>query len=68
MKNILIRDVTQEECSWLDRDYKKGEVVYEYYGYTYGCIGRGVAFTETSNETPFFELPRNSVKEVKEIE
>lgn len=58
----LTRDVTKKECPWLDRDFKKGEVVFEYLDYTYGVIGPdGRAFTEVIGETPFFELPNDSV-------
>ncbi len=58
----LTRDVTQEECPWLGRDFKKGETVFEYLQYTYGCISpSGKAFTEVFDETPFFELPIDSV-------
>ena len=59
---ILIRDVIQEECPWLDRDYKKGDYVYEYSGHTYGCIANGIACCEVEGETPFFELPEDALK------
>jgi len=58
----LNRDVTKEECFWLDRDFKKGEKVYEYTGHTYGCIqGSGTACSLVPGETPFFELPTESI-------
>jgi hypothetical protein len=58
----LIRDVTKKECDWLDRTFKKGEVVYEYRGCVYGCISyKGNAFTLEQDRTPFFELPNDSV-------
>jgi hypothetical protein len=60
----LTRDVTQKECTWLDRTFKKGEVVYKYYGCTYGAC-RDEAYTLEDNILPFFELPDDSVKEVK---
>ena len=54
----LIRDVLQSECSWLARDYTKGEELFQYYGATYGCITPdGVAVTEQPDQTPFFEMP-----------
>lgn len=59
----LERDVTTEECSWLKRDYKKGEVVYRYTGATYGCIGSGVPVTEQEGVEPFFEIPADAVGE-----
>ena len=61
----LKRDVTREECDWLDRDFKKGEEVYLFYGATYGCIsGDGKACTlSASGETPFFEIPNDAIEE-----
>jgi len=60
---VLTRDVTREECRWLDRTFKEGEKVYEYTDYTYGCISRkGLAFTLEKDITPFFELPKDAVK------
>lgn len=57
-RRVLKRDVTVEECRWLDRTYKAGETVYLYSGATYGVIGpNGTAVTEVVDETPFFELP-----------
>jgi hypothetical protein len=59
----LTRNVTKKECVWLDRTFKKGEIVYEYFGCTYGCISwKGRAFTKEENETPFFELPNDAVE------
>lgn len=64
-KYKLTRDVTIEECHWLDRDFKEGEFVYEYTYHTYGCISPdGIACSEIEKETPFFELPKNSITEV----
>lgn len=61
----LKRDVTRKKFGWLTRDYKKGEVVYEYNGCTYGCIGSGgKAFSEKPNTAPFFELDLNCVAEL----
>jgi len=58
----LTRDVTQEECPWLDRTFKEGEEVFKYTGYTYGCVtGSGIACTLVENETPFFELPMSAL-------
>jgi hypothetical protein len=70
MKYKLVRDVTQKECDWLDRNYKKDEIVYEYPECTYGCISHnGVACIEKpySNieHEPFFELPINALRKIK---
>lgn len=60
---ILTRDIPKKECNWLDRNYKKGEIVFEYTGYTYGCISNtGKAFSDNYDLEPFFELPNNAVK------
>ena len=58
---ILSRDVTIEECGWLDKDMKKGEVVFFYSGYTYGCINEGTAVTKEDGVLPFFELPDDAL-------
>jgi hypothetical protein len=59
---VLNRDVTQQECPWLDRDLKTGEQVWTYEMFTYGCIQpSGVAVTFKVAETPFFEVPRDAV-------
>lgn len=58
----LIRPVTQRECSWLERAYETGEIVYRYYGDTYRCIGKnGSAFCQVIDSVPFFELPDSAV-------
>ena len=60
----LIRDVTPEECPWLSRTFKKGEVVFEYLGYTYGVVGpTGKPYSEINGETPFFELPNTAFEQ-----
>lgn len=60
-----IRDVTKTECPWLDEDIKKGQEVFRYKNYTYGCISpSGIAVTIMDGVEPFFELPREAVKEI----
>jgi len=62
---ILSRDITTIECGWLDRDFKKGEVIYRYTGPTYGCIGpNGTACTLEYGETPFFEIPLDAIDHI----
>ena len=59
----LVRDVTTDECPWLDRDFLVGEVVYPYHGNTYGCITfNGVAVTEVPDKTPFLEIPEDALE------
>lgn len=64
---MLTRDVTMKECDWLERDYKKGKLLYLYSGHTYGCIDSGVACTEIRGRTPFFEIPLGSYKLMEKI-
>ena len=65
MKYILNRDVTTDECPWLEETIAKGMPVTRYTGPTYGCIdvynGVAVTMSEVSNETPFFELPYSAL-------
>jgi hypothetical protein len=61
-RGVLNRKVTKDECSWLEQDLQKGKEVYKYDNYTYGCIGSsGIAVSDKAGETPFYEVPRNSV-------
>jgi len=65
MKLKLLRRVTTEECFWLGRDFEKGEEVFEYRDYTYGCItGNGIACCLKEGEDPFFELPLNALERI----
>ena len=68
MRLILVRDVSVNECPWLERPFKKGEVVFFYDRPTYGCISeKGVAVTEVENKTPFFELPMSALAEDRDL-
>lgn len=59
------RDVTQNECSWLEKDFKKGTIVYEYCGATYGCVGAGgIPVTFAPGQTPFSEIPASALSEI----
>jgi hypothetical protein len=60
----LTRDVTKDECSWLDRTFAAGEIVHKFNGGTYGCIGAGIACS-IDGGTPFFELPRDALQLVE---
>lgn len=63
MQLYLTRDVTPEECEWLDETIKSGSTVYRFYGATYGCIGSGVAVTfNEDGHNPFFEIPRDALE------
>jgi len=58
----VIEDIPKRRnCS--GRDLKKGEILYEYTKYTYGCISpTGIAATFKPGKEPFFEVPRIHVK------
>jgi len=59
---FLTRDILIEECPWLDRKYKQGEIVYAYTKITNNLIGKnGFAFTLEPDTLPFFELPQNAI-------
>jgi len=65
---IIIRQVTKDECNWLDKIFDEGEIVYLYTGATYKCIGdSGLAFALTANKGPFFQLPKNAVAPAYEL-
>jgi hypothetical protein len=60
----LTRNVTLNECDWLDRDYKKGEIVFEYPLYTTSIGRKGIACSEKDSESPVFELPEDALIEI----
>lgn len=61
---VLTRDLTQQECPWLDHDLPAGTRFWTYEGHTYGCVTpKGVAVTAKLAESPFFEVPLNAVRE-----
>lgn len=64
MQLYLTREVTIEECDWLDKNIKSGTIVYKFYGTTYGCVGSsGMAVTfSKEGDNPFFELPYDSLQ------
>jgi hypothetical protein len=64
MKFRLTRTVTRKECPWLDRTFRKGTIVFRFYGCTYGSIGpEGIAVTEDpEGKLPFTELPNDALE------
>lgn len=63
MKNTgkLNRDVTQNECFWLDKDYKKGTPLTLFTGPTFGCVtdeGEPVLLAENDF---FLEIPFDAI-------
>ena len=62
----VIRKITQEECPWLERGFEIGEIVYEYFGCTYGCISHsGIAISYFPDEDPCFEFPLDAIQEIE---
>ena len=60
----LTRDITLEECDWLDTTIKKGDKVHRFTGSTYGCISYSGVDCSVDGKNPFFELPANALIEV----
>ncbi len=53
------RDVTPEECNWLSRTVKEGELVERFTGYTYGCITSSGTACVIDGISGFCELPNS---------
>lgn len=64
MKYKVIRNITNKECHWVDKDIKKGTIVYKFIGCTYGCCGDGIPIT-FEKDGPFIEVPSDALKEIK---
>lgn len=67
---IVIRNVTSEECPWLDRDYLLGELLYVCERPTYGCVNEDIGFPATHDEGgdyPFFEFPLDAAINIEEF-
>ena len=62
----VTRDVTPEECNWLDGTVAEGTTVYPCYKPTYGCIngleGRAVTL-DPDGGYPFFQMPYSALEE-----
>lgn len=56
----LNRDVTQEECFWLDKDYKKGTPV-RICAETFGCISNSGEGVYLEDNTFFLEIPKDAI-------
>ncbi len=63
---VVMRDISQEECWWLERPIFKGEVVYQSLDYKAHEISPiGVAVTSHPNTNfPYFELPKKALLEL----
>jgi hypothetical protein len=56
----LNREITQNECKWLVRNYPEGTKVKEFNGCTYGCISSGTACL-LNGDTFFTEVPTDAI-------
>lgn len=62
MRGFLRYTLDQSKYPWLPRTWKRGKTVYEFTGYTYGCVRHeGIAVTERPKNAPFYEIPENAV-------
>lgn len=63
---MVVREVSTSECPWLKWRLNPGRVVYRYFGCDYGaCSDKGIAVTDQPDETPFYEIPFDSVRWVE---
>lgn len=63
LEYTVIRNVTPEECPWLDATVPRGSVVYQCWKHDFGCVTpSGTACThDPQGDYPFFELPTNAL-------
>ena len=68
MKNLLqlTRAVTKSECSWLEHDLDKDEIVEKFTGYTYGVIGPNGAAVLVNRDgwEGFYEVPIDALADL----
>ena len=60
----VTRDVTVDECPWLDNTVTEGTTVYEFHNATYGCVNEFAACLDPEGDYPFFELPYSAVEKI----
>ena len=64
-KMRITKRVDKTVQTWMrDEVFEVGDVVYEFSGYTYGCVGSGIPVTRVPDELPFCEVPRDCVEPV----
>jgi hypothetical protein len=62
-KYIVMRDITRDECKWLDFEVPEGTIVYARLDTYKVCTKKGKAVSLTTDlETRYFELPKNALK------
>lgn len=67
MQMVLTRAITKEECPWLVRDLKPGEVFHyvgSFPGYTSGSdvLKHTTLFSVEEGKLPYFELPITALR------
>lgn len=66
MKYVVIRDVTNEECYWLEDTIKKGTIVYLAYDVYNACV-EGIPVSLKKTLKPYFELPTSSLEKYSNV-
>jgi hypothetical protein len=63
----VTREVTRDECPWLRRPLREGQVVYCFGGTTYGCVDYqvGTPCSFKPGENPFFEVPTDALEPIR---
>ena len=63
----LTRDVLESECPWLERDYKKDEVVFECPLTINGgfLLQESITCSEEDWTSPYFELPKDALEKIE---
>jgi hypothetical protein len=63
---VLCRDLTKKECPWLDKDLKKGDVIYRFPRTSHQCVNteNGLACSYEHGKHPFFEIPFDAIDHV----
>jgi hypothetical protein len=64
---LVIRDVpVSDKHNYAGKDVPAGTVLYGFHEPTYGAVdtGEGIALSERPDEYPFFEFPRDAIREI----
>ena len=61
MKGKLNRDVTTNECFWLDKNYKEGTPLVLFTGQTFGCTSDYGEPVLLENNDFFLEIPSDAI-------
>jgi hypothetical protein len=65
VREFVVTHDVRDECHWLsDDDIVVGDIVYEFFGPTYGCIDKGIAVSKYPGEGPFLEMPKYALCEI----